>query len=236
MVVRKEDLQMKILLVEDDKTIASGLEYSLQQDRFSTVLCHDVVSAKKVLAEDIDQFALCLFDLSLPDGSGYELCKMVKEQRDIPVIFLTAIDDEVNVVMGLDMGADDYITKPFRIRELLSRIKSVLRRYHKSSQTQGIINIDQVRLNTLEGKVYKNGAEISLTALEYRLLLIFGNHIGQVLSRNQLLEQIWNVAGDFVNDNTLTVYIKRLREKLEDDPQHPTMIKTVRGLGYKVGD
>lgn len=236
MVVRKEDLQMKILLVEDDKTIASGLEYSLQQDRFSTVLCHDVVSAKKELAEDIDQFALCLFDLSLPDGSGYELCKMVKEQRDIPVIFLTAIDDEVNVVMGLDMGADDYITKPFRIRELLSRIKSVLRRYHKSSQTQGIINIDQVRLNTLEGKVYKNGAEISLTALEYRLLLIFGNHIGQVLSRNQLLEQIWDVAGDFVNDNTLTVYIKRLREKLEDDPQHPTMIKTVRGLGYKVGD
>ncbi|MBT2759703.1 response regulator transcription factor [Paenibacillus sp. ISL-20] len=227
---------MKILLVEDDKTIASGLEYSLQQDRFSTVLCHDVVSAKKVLAEDIDQFALCLFDLSLPDGSGYELCKMVKEQRDIPVIFLTAIDDEVNVVMGLDMGADDYITKPFRIRELLSRIKSVLRRYHKSSQTQGIINIDQVRMNTLEGKVYKNGAEISLTALEYRLLLIFGNHIGQVLSRNQLLEQIWDVAGDFVNDNTLTVYIKRLREKLEDDPQHPTMIKTVRGLGYKVGD
>ncbi|MCV4231991.1 response regulator transcription factor [Virgibacillus sp. LDC1] len=227
---------MKILLVEDDKTIASGLEYSLQQDRFSTVLCHDVVSAKKVLTEDIDQFALCLFDLSLPDGSGYELCQMVKERRDIPVIFLTAIDDEVNVVMGLDMGADDYITKPFRIRELLSRIKSVLRRYHKSSQTQGIINMDQVRMNTLEGKVYKNGAEISLTALEYRLLLIFGNHIGQVLSRNQLLEQIWDVAGDFVNDNTLTVYIKRLREKLEDDPQHPTMIKTVRGLGYKVGD
>ncbi|WP_213644656.1 response regulator transcription factor [Paenibacillus lautus] len=227
---------MKILLVEDDNTIASGLEYSLEQDQFSTVLCHDVASAKKVLTEDIDQFALCLFDLSLPDGSGYELCKMVKERRDIPVIFLTAIDDEVNVVMGLDMGADDYITKPFRIRELLSRIKSVLRRYHKSSQTQGIINIDQVRMNTLEGKVYKNGAEISLTALEYRLLLIFGNHIGQVLSRNQLLEQIWDVAGDFVNDNTLTVYIKRLREKLEDDPQHPTMIKTIRGLGYKVGD
>ncbi|WP_098747405.1 response regulator transcription factor [Paenibacillus sp. EZ-K15] len=227
---------MKILLVEDDKTIASGLEYSLEQDQFSTVLCHDVASAKKVLTEDIDQFALCLFDLSLPDGSGYELCKMVKERRDIPVIFLTAIDDEVNVVMGLDMGADDYITKPFRIRELLSRIKSVLRRYHKPSQTQAIINIDNVRMNTLEGKVYKNGAEISLTALEYRLLLIFGNHIGQVLSRNQMLEQIWDAAGDFVNDNTLTVYIKRLREKLEDDPQHPTMIKTVRGLGYKVGD
>jgi|UPI00030DA8EB DNA-binding response OmpR family regulator len=232
----EDDHQMKILLVEDDKTIASGLEYSLQQDHFSTVICHDVASAKKVLAEQIDQFALCLFDLSLPDGSGYELCQLVKKQRDIPVIFLTVIDDEGNVVMGLDMGADDYITKPFRIRELLSRIKSVLRRYHKPSQTKAVIDIKNVRINTLEGKVYKNGAEIPLTALEYRLLLVFGNHIGQVLSRNQLLEQIWDVAGDFVNDNTLTVYIKRLREKLEDHPQDPTLIKTVRGLGYKVGD
>ncbi|MGG3840483.1 response regulator transcription factor [Paenibacillus thiaminolyticus] len=227
---------MKILLVEDDKTIASGLEYSLQQDHFSTVLCHDIASAKQVIADELDQLALCLFDLSLPDGSGYELCKLVKERRDIPVIFLTVIDDEVNVVMGLDMGADDYITKPFRVRELLSRIKSVLRRYHKPSQAKSIIEIDQVRINTLEGKVYKQGAEIPLTALEYRLLLIFGNHIGQVLSRTQLLEQIWDVAGDFVNDNTLTVYIKRLREKLEDQPQNPTLIKTVRGLGYKVGD
>ncbi|WP_068793090.1 response regulator transcription factor [Brevibacillus laterosporus] len=227
---------MKILLVEDDKTIASGLEYSLQQDGYSTVLCHDFASAKKVLAEDIDQFALCLFDLQLPDGSGYELFKLVKERRDIPVIFLTVIDDEVNVVMGLDMGADDYITKPFRVRELLSRIKSVLRRYQKPSHTRAIIDIDNVRINTLEGKVHKNGAEIPLTALEYRLLLIFGNHVGQVLTRNQLLEQIWDVAGEFVNDNTLTVYIKRLREKLEDDPGHPTLIKTVRGLGYKVGD
>lgn len=227
---------MKILLVEDDKTIASGLEYSLQQDQFDTVVCYDATSAKKLLMEDLQQFTICLFDLSLPDGSGYELCKMVKERSDIPVIFLTAIDDEVNVVMGLDMGADDYITKPFRIRELLSRIKSVLRRYHKQSQPKTSIEFGQVRINTLEGKVHKNGEEITLTALEYRLLLIFANHIGQVLSRTQLLEQIWDVAGDFVNDNTLTVYIKRLREKLEDDPQNPTLIKTVRGLGYKVGD
>lgn len=227
---------MNILLVEDDKTIASGLEYSLQQDQFSTVLCHDVASAKKVITEQLDRFSLCLFDLSLPDGSGYELCKMVKQQSDIPVIFLTAVDDEVNVVMGLDMGADDYITKPFRIRELLSRIKSVLRRYHKHPQTKTVIEIDPIRIHTLEGKVYKHGVEIQLTALEYRLLLIFANHLGQILSRNQLLEQIWDVAGDFVNDNTLTVYIKRLREKLEDDPKAPTIIKTVRGLGYKVGE
>jgi two-component system response regulator VicR len=227
---------MKILFVEDDHTLASGLEYSLEQEQFSTVYCCDFVSAKRVLDEQLDEIDLCLFDLSLPAGSGYELCKMVKERRDIPVIFLTAIDDEGNVVMGLDMGADDYITKPFRIRELISRIKSVLRRYHKQIQTAPVIELQNIRINSLEGKVYKNGSEIFLTALEYRLLLFFANHIGQVLSRNQLLEQIWDVAGDFVNDNTLTVYIKRLRDKLEDNPQKPTLIKTVRGLGYKVGD
>jgi two-component system, OmpR family, response regulator VicR len=227
---------MKILLVEDDRTIASGLEYSLQQDHFETLLSYDASSAKAVLSEQLSELTLCIFDLSLPDGSGYELCKIVKAQSDIPVIFLTAIDDEVNVVMGLDMGADDYITKPFRIRELLSRIKSVLRRYNKQAQTQSNIELENIRINTLEGKVYKNGDEVLLTALEYRLLLIFANHVGQVLSRNQLLERIWDVAGEFVNDNTLSVYIKRLREKLEDNPQEPTLIKTVRGLGYKVGD
>ena len=227
---------MKILLVEDDRTIASGLEYSLQQDQFETILCHDTTSANKVISEQLHTIDLCLFDLSLPDGSGYDLCKQVKEARDLPVIFLTAIDDEVNVVMGLDMGADDYITKPFRIRELLSRIRTVLRRYHKQPQTKAIIDLHQIQINTLEGKVYKHGEEILVTALEYRLLLIFANHIGQVLTRTQLLERIWDVAGDFVNDNTLTVYIKRLREKLEDNPQKPTIIKTVRGLGYKVGE
>lgn len=227
---------MKILIVEDDKTIAMGLEYSLKQEQYSPVVYHDITSAKKYINSAIDEISLCLFDLNLPDGSGYELCKLVKEQRDIPVIFLTVVDDEVNVVMGLDMGADDYITKPFRIRELMSRIKTVLRRYNKTTPSQNIIDISNIRINTLEGKVYKNGVEIALTALEYRLLLIFANHIGQVLTRDQLLERIWDVAGDFVNDNTLTVYIKRLREKLEDQPQDPTIIKTVRGLGYKVGD
>ncbi|MCM3761992.1 response regulator transcription factor [Alkalihalobacillus oceani] len=228
---------MTILLVEDDKTIAAGLEYSLQQDQFTTILCYDAESAKHVLANELHHIQLCLFDLSLPDGSGYELCQLVKEQSDIPVIFLTAMDEEVNVVMGLDMGADDYITKPFRVRELLSRIKSVLRRYQKQApQAKPMIELGEIRIHTLEGKVYKRGTELLLTALEYRLLMIFANHIGHVLSRQQLLEQIWDVAGDFVNDNTLTVYIKRLREKLEDDPQQPRLIKTVRGLGYKVGE
>ena len=227
---------MKILLVEDDRTIASGLDYSLQQERYSTVICYDTKTAKQVLTEQLHEIDLCLFDLSLPDGSGYDLCRFVKSKRDVPVIFLTAFDNEVNVVMGLDMGADDYITKPFRIRELISRIKTVYRRYHRHIQSKDIIKIKNIQINLLEGKVYKNGSEILLTALEYRLFLIFANHIGQVLTRAQLLDRIWDVGGDFVNDNTLTVYIKRLREKLEDDPQNPTLIKTVRGMGYKVGD
>jgi two-component system response regulator VicR len=229
---------MNLLFVEDDKTIASGLQYSLEQEGYTVMLCHDFQSARQAINDNAERFALCLFDLNLPDGSGYELCKLAKSRSDVPVIFLTAIDDEVNVVMGLDMGADDYITKPFRIRELLSRIKTVLRRTHNQNQVQAktYIELDKIRINTLEGKVYKEGQEVILTALEYRLLLIFANHIGQVLTRTQLLERIWDVAGDFVNDNTLTVYIKRLREKLEDDPQQPSVIKTVRGLGYKVGD
>jgi two-component system response regulator VicR len=230
---------MQILLVEDDKTISAGLEYSLQQENYSTVCCYDAQSAVKEIEKAINQFDLCLLDLSLPDGSGYDLCKLIKKKCDIPVVFLTAVDDEVNIVMGLDMGADDYITKPFRIRELLSRIKSVLRRYSKHhdslKQQKAVIDFNNLRINTLEAKVYKNGTEVPLTALEYRLLLVFANHLGQTLSRNRLLEQIWDVAGYFVNDNTLTVYIKRLREKLEDDPQNPILIETVRGVGYKVG-
>lgn len=227
---------MKILLVEDDRTIASGLEYSLKQEDYETVLCHNAASATEVINNNIEEIDLCIFDLNLPDGSGYDLCELVKKRQNIPVIFLTAFDDEVNVVMGLDMGADDYITKPFRIRELVSRIKAVHRRYHRHTQPKNIIEIENIRINILDGKVYKNSKEILLTSLEYRIFLIFANHIGQVLTRAQLLDQIWDVGGDFVNDNTLTVYIKRLREKLEDDPHNPTMIKTVRGMGYKAGE
>lgn len=225
---------MKILFVEDDKTIALGLEYSLEQEGYRTVLCNDVSSAKLALAEQ--KFDLCIFDLTLPDGSGYELCKLARQRWDIPVIILTACDEEVNVVMGLEMGADDYVTKPFRIRELMARIKTVLRRYQKENTSKNVIELKDLRINTLDARVFKDGQEISLTALEYRLLLTFANNEGQVLTRNQLLDGIWDVAGDFVNDNTLTVYIKRLREKLEDDPQNPVIIKTIRGLGYKAGE
>ena len=221
-----------ILLVEDDRAIVMGLTYSLEQEGYQVTVQEDCPSALKVLEEQT--FDLCLLDLTLPGGSGYDVCSRVKELGDTPVIFLTAMDDEVNVVMGLDMGADDYITKPFRVRELLSRIRSVLRRARRGGENLHQLIIGSLTVNTQEARVWKRGEEVFLTALEYRLLLTFLNHPGQVLTRSQLLEGIWDVAGDFVNDNTLTVYIKRLREKLEDNPQAPQIIKTVRGVGYKL--
>lgn len=221
---------MNILVLEDDAIIASGLEYSLKQEGFLVTLCDRCEKAVKLIEKE--NYDLVLLDLCLPDGSGYDICKKVKDKGDIPVIFLTAVDNEVNTVMGLDMGADDYITKPFRIRELISRIKSVLRRYHKDLGQQEIVQIQHITVNLKEARVYKHNEEVLLTAMEYRLLLTFVNNLSRVLSRNQLLEGIWDVSGDYVNDNTLTVYIKRLREKLEVDVANPTLIKTVRGLGY----
>ena len=180
-----------------------------------------------------ESFSLYILDLTLPDGSGYDVCKAIKEKGDLPVIFLTAYDEEVNVIMGFEMGADDYISKPFRVRELMARIKSVLRRYTKET-SNGVIRLKDLQIRTAEAKVYRGTTEIPLTALEYRLLLILLNHRGQVLSRTQLLENIWDVAGDFVEDNTLTVYIKRLRNKIEETSGQTEYIKTVRGMGYMI--
>lgn len=222
---------MQIFVLEDDNAIGMGLTYSLENEGYSVTLAKDVKSALNIINEK--EFALYILDLTLPDGSGYDVCKRIKEIGDLPVIFLTAYDDEVNVVMGFEMGADDYISKPFRVKELLVRIKSVLRRYNKDSN-DGIVKIRDLVIYTNEAKVYKNGAEIILTAMEYRLLLILLNNRGRVLSRNQLLENIWDIDGDFVEDNTLTVYIKRLRDKIEEEPTKPDIIKTVRGLGYVI--
>ena len=169
--------------------------------------------------------------MTLPDGNGYEVCSLIKSKGDLPVIFLTAYDDEINVVTGFELGADDYISKPFRVRELLARVKSVLRRYSKDN-ADGIIKIGELSVNTAEARVLLRGEEVILTAMEYRLLLSFVNNQGTVLTRRKLLEEIWDVDGDFVNDNTLTVYIKRLRDKIENDPNDPQYIKTVRGMGY----
>lgn len=220
---------MDIFLLEDDDAIAMGLSYSLKNEGYTVTVAKSVSQALEIINKK--NFSMYLLDLTLPDGSGYSVCKRIKEIGDFPVIFLTAYDDEVNVVMGFELGADDYITKPFRLKELLVRIKSVFRRYNNDSG-DGKIKVKDLVVNTNEAKVYKNGNEIVLTAMEYRLLLILLNNRGCVLSRTQLLENIWDVAGDFVEDNTLTVYIKRLRDKIEENPTEPKYIKTIRGLGY----
>lgn len=224
---------MKLFVLEDDAAIGMGLSYSLKNEGYDVTVAKNVKSAYEILNKET--FSLYILDLTLPDGSGYDVCREIKKSGDFPVIFLTAYDDEVNVVMGLELGADDYISKPFRVKELLARIKSALRRYSKDSP-DGVVSVGSIKVNTNEAKVYKNGAEIILTAMEYKLLLIFINNRGKVLSRQRLLEDIWDVAGDFVNDNTLTVYIKRLRDKIEEDPAKPAVIKTVRGLGYIIDD
>ena len=224
---------MHIFLLEDDSAIGTALVYSLESEGYSVTLAKCIAEAKSIISNNV--FSLYILDLTLPDGSGYDVCKAIKAQGDYPVIFLTAYDDEVNVVMGFDLGADDYIAKPFRLKELLARVKSVLRRYSKDS-ADGMVHIKNVTVNTNEARVFKNGDEVILTAMEYRLLLTMLNNRGIVLTRNKLLEDIWDIEGDFVNDNTLTVYIKRLRNKIEDDPADPTIIKTVRGMGYIINE
>jgi DNA-binding response OmpR family regulator len=229
------DEMKTILIVEDDKTIVMGLEYSLQQEGYDVICCYNAKEANEAVREQA--FDLALLDLSLPDGSGYDICRLIRSGSETPVVFLTARDEEVNVVMGLDMGADDYVTKPFRVRELMSRIRGVLRRAEKTDECgRDELRMGRLVINTRQARVTKDGEELLLTALEYRLLLTFAAHPGQVLTRTQLLEGIWDIAGDFVSDNTLSVYVRRLREKIEDDPNTPALIHTVRGLGYRAGD
>lgn len=217
-----------ILLVEDNDTIIMGLKYSLEQENFKVISAQNVLEFnEKIDKNDID---LVLLDVSLPDGNGFEICKEIKSKKDIPVIFLTAQDEETSVVLGLDLGADDYIVKPFRTRELISRINSVLRRYgHNESN---LIQYKNIKIDTSSAKVYKDNEEIIFTSLEDKILLMLFSNQNKLISRKQLLEKIWDIAGNFVNDNTLTVYIKRIREKLGDE----TIIKTVRGLGYRIGE
>ena len=221
-----------ILLVEDNKTIIMGLKYTLEQENFQVDTAINVVSAiSKIKKQEYD---LYLLDIALPDGDGFEVCKLIKERNNSPVIFLTAKDEEVEVVRGLDMGADDYIVKPFRTRELISRINSVLRRYEKTTSDENQIKCQNIIIDNNIGKVYKNGQEVIFTSLEYKILLMLFTNKGILVTREQILDKIWDIAGNFVNDNTLTVYIKRIREKLDD--KDGQIIQTVRGIGYRVVD
>lgn len=219
----------KILLVEDDKSIVTNLTEFLQTEGFQVQNAPGQTRALALLEQQ--PFDLALLDISLTDGNGFALCSAIKDGYRMPVIFLTASGDEYSTVTGFNLGADDYIAKPFRPRELVSRIKNILRLTGGAGK---MTQLGDVMVDTVKGTASKGGRDLYLSALEYRLLLVFINHRGAVLSRSQLLEAIWNIAGEFVNDNTLTVYIKRLRDKIEDDPQNPTIIKTVRGLGYRV--
>ena len=218
----------KLLLVEDDPTLIRMLTSFLTTENFQITSATGQKAAAEAM--EADRPDLALVDISLAEGNGFAVCANAKE-LGVPVIFLTASSDEFSVVTGLDMGADDYISKPFRPRELVSRIRSVLRR---AGKRQSIITLGDLSVDTDKGTVTRDGKEIYLSALEYKLLLVFLNNRGQVLTRDKLLEEIWDSAGDYVGDNTLTVYIKRLREKIEQDPQNPVYIKTVRGLGYRL--
>ncbi len=223
---------MKIFAVEDDPIIQDGLKIALVQEGWELVTASSVGEAKSKLSEvkDVD---ICILDIMLPDGTGYDICNEIRKSSETPIIFLTACDDEVHTVLALEQGADDYIAKPFRMRELIARIKAILRRTGRKDKTADVVKIGANEVNIRTGKVYRNRCEIILTAMEYKLLLIFINNRGAVLSRQQLLHNIWDVAGDFVTDNTLTVYVKRLREKLEDE-NGEEIIQTVRGLGYRL--
>ncbi len=219
-----------IFLVEDDEAIAKNLIQLLRSEGFT--VSHHATRQDAIRTLEDERFDLALIDISLPDGNGFAVCTAIKERHDAPVIFLTASDDEASVVTGLNMGADDYITKPFRPRELIARIKAALR---GSGRSQATFDIGALHVDTASGVAKKNGDELFLSALEYRLLLVFLSNPNQIVTRGKLLDELWDAAGEFVNDNTLTVYIKRLREKIEDDPANPQIILTVRGMGYKLG-
>lgn len=222
-----------VLVVEDDKIIVEGLKLSLTQEGYEVLAAETKSEALTILngpcRSDID---ICLLDVMLPDGNGYEICTEIRKWSDMPILFLTACDDEVHTVLALEQGADDYIAKPFHIRELMARMKAVLRRSQGRTMESSLRMIGSHRIDLQTGKVFRDGKEVILTAMEYKLLLVFLKHRGQILSRQQMLDILWDDVGDYVNDNTLTVYIKRLRSKLED--KDGLYIETIRGVGYRL--
>ncbi len=217
----------EILLVEDNEAIILGLEYLLKQEGYHASTARNVLEAEKAILER--DYHLMLLDVSLPDGSGFDFYRRMKGRVELPVIFLTALEEEADVVRGLDMGAEDYITKPFRNKELLSRIRKVLRH---SRQAQSVLRCGDIALNTETGRVSRGGEEITLTKLEYRILSSLLSCQGKLFTREEILSEVWDSSGNFVNDNTLSVTMKRIREKLGDTEGQ--IIRTVRGIGYRM--
>lgn len=221
----------KILLVEDDLSLIEGLKFSLSKYDFNVTVARTVKEAKSYFKQNL--YDLIILDLMLPDGSGFDICKVIRQTSNIPIIFLTASDEEVNVVMGLDIGGDDYITKPFKLNELISRINAALRRSDSFKEQVKQLISNGITIKLLEGRVIKNGTDIELTSVEYRLLCLFMQNPNIILLKDQIMQRLWNCNESFVDDNTLAVYISRLREKIEDNPKKPIFLTTIRGRGYK---
>lgn len=221
----------RILLVEDDLSLIEGLKFSLTKHDFDVTVTRTVKEAKTYFKNNL--YDLIILDLMLPDGSGFNICKTIRRTSNIPIIFLTAFEEEVNVVMGLDIGGDDYITKPFKLNELISRINAALRRSDSFKEQLKELSSNGITVKLLEGRVIKNGVDIELTSAEYRLLCLFMQNPNIILSKDQIMQRLWNCNESFVDDNTLAVYISRLREKIEDNPKEHIFLTTIRGRGYK---
>ena len=221
----------RILLLEDDLGLIDGLIFALEKNGFEVAVVRTITEAATVVSEQ--KFDILLLDLTLPDGSGFEICRKVRKTSNVPIIFLTASDEEVNIVMGLDIGGDDYITKPFRLNELISRINALLRRSNIMSKSGCELVSNGITVVFQTNKVEKDAKEIELTAAEFRLLCLLMQNPNTVLTRTVLLDRLWDGSGSFVDDNTLSVYVSRLRAKVEENPEKPKFLLTVRGVGYK---
>ncbi len=221
----------RIFFVEDDLSLISGLSFALKKQGYEIDVARTSMEAKQLWQNGI--YDLVILDVSLPDGSGYDLCSKIRETSRVPIMFLTAADEETDIIMGLDIGGDDYITKPFKLAVFLSRVNALLRRSENFSQTEQELNSNGIRVLQLKREVYKNGTPIDLTASEYKLLCLFMENPDIVLSPEQILGRLWDCEENYIDSNTLTVYIRRLRTKIEDDPAHPKNIVTVRRMGYK---
>ncbi len=221
----------KILLLEDDLSLADGLSFALKKQGYEVDGRRTVAQAKA--AWNVNTFDLLILDVSLPDGSGFDFCKAVRQSADVPIIFLTASDEETNIIMGLDIGGDDYVTKPFKLGILLSRVAALLRRSKVTPTENTVLESNGVRMELMQGRAFREGNPVELTSVEFKLLCCFMQNPNIVLSKQMLYERLWDRDGYFVDDNTLSVYIRRLRIKIEDNPEQPQKIVTVRGMGYK---
>lgn len=222
---------MRILIIEDDLSLINGLSFAIKKQGYDLDVARTSLEANEVWAEG--KYDLVILDVSLPDGSGFEICQKIRQKSKVPIIFLTAADEETDIIMGLDMGGDDYITKPFKLAVLLSKINAILRRSSNFNQPDTELNSNGIKVQLLKGKVYKNGNPLDLTAGEYKLLCLFMENPNIVLTSEQILNKLWDCSESYADNNTLTVYIRRLRTKIEDNPSEPKMIVTLRRMGYK---